>query len=145
MTIADARAHPLLQSNLAIRDLGVVAYAGVPVYGQEGQALGSLCAIDAKPRTWSEDDIATLQDLSTLAEAGTAQSELARQKPGRPADYDRYVEAAGAAIGGAARILRRNYAVLKPAERDTLLDIIEEYGRHLVQLNRMIQVAGALH
>jgi GAF domain-containing protein len=36
----------------AVIDLGVVAYAGFPIVGSEGHVLGSLCAIDDKPRSW---------------------------------------------------------------------------------------------
>jgi PAS domain S-box-containing protein len=49
---------------LAIRDLDVIAYAGIPLITSAGHALGSLCAIDSEPRRWTEDEIATLRDLA---------------------------------------------------------------------------------
>jgi GAF domain-containing protein len=52
LVVADARADPLLCSRLAVVDLEVVAYAGLPIVGSEGHVLGSLCAIDDKPRSW---------------------------------------------------------------------------------------------
>ena len=64
LVIEDARTHPLVRDNLAIRDLGVVAYAGVPLITASGVALGTLCVIDHKPRAWTSDQIATLQDLA---------------------------------------------------------------------------------
>ena len=64
LVVEDARNHPLVDDNLAIRDLGVVAYAGVPVRSPDGHVLGSLCAIDAEPRPWSSDDLAALADLA---------------------------------------------------------------------------------
>lgn len=63
LLIEDARVHPLVRENLAIRDLNVIAYAGVPLKTSDGQILGSLCAIDSQPRRWSDDDVAILQDL----------------------------------------------------------------------------------
>ena len=63
--IEDARADPLVRANLAIRDLDVVAYAGIPLE-LDGQVLGSFCVIDSKPRAWSADD---LEILRTLAES----------------------------------------------------------------------------
>ena len=43
LVIADARTHPLVRRNLAVVDLGVVAYAGMPLTDGGGLVLGSLC------------------------------------------------------------------------------------------------------
>jgi hypothetical protein len=64
LIIEDARAHPLVRDNPAINDLGVVAYAGVPLVAAGGHALGTLCVIDHRPRAWTHDQIATLVDLA---------------------------------------------------------------------------------
>ncbi|HEX8393265.1 MAG TPA: PAS domain S-box protein [Longimicrobium sp.] len=65
LVIPDARADARVRDNLAIRDLGVAAYAGVPlVLG--GHAIGSLCAIDGAPREWTEEDLALLHDLGAV-------------------------------------------------------------------------------
>ncbi len=63
LIVVDAREHPLLRDNLAIRDLQVIAYLGVPLQTSEGHTLGSLCTIDAKPRVWTEDEVNILKDL----------------------------------------------------------------------------------
>jgi signal transduction histidine kinase len=65
LVIEDARLHPVLRENLAIDQLGVVAYAGVPLITSEGEAIGTFCTIDTQPRVWTEDDLALLQDLAT--------------------------------------------------------------------------------
>jgi GAF domain-containing protein len=49
LVVEDARVHPLVCDNPAVPDLGVVAYAGVPLITAGGQALGSFCAIDTGP------------------------------------------------------------------------------------------------
>lgn len=64
LAIEDARVHPLVKNNDAVRDLGVIAYLGVPLLSADGQVLGALCAIDGQPRRWSADDIDTLQALA---------------------------------------------------------------------------------
>ena len=64
LIIEDARNDPLVCENLAIPDLGVAAYLGVPLATPEGHVLGSLCAIDTEPRAWSDDDLLTLQDIA---------------------------------------------------------------------------------
>lgn len=66
LVVPDAREHPVLRDSLAIPDLGVVAYAGVPLITDEGHALGSLCAIDTRPRFWTSEQIALLTDLARL-------------------------------------------------------------------------------
>ena len=60
LAIDDARVHPLVRENLAIRDLDVIGYAGVPLTTAAGHTLGALCVIDHRPRTWTADDLATL-------------------------------------------------------------------------------------
>ncbi|WP_433391027.1 SpoIIE family protein phosphatase [Micromonospora sp. KLBMP9576] len=64
MVLTDARLRPAVQRNLAVPDLGVVAYAGMPLTDLEGRVLGSLCAIDNKPRDWSAEQLRTLADLA---------------------------------------------------------------------------------
>jgi serine phosphatase RsbU (regulator of sigma subunit)/PAS domain-containing protein len=38
-------------------------YLGVPLFGQDGHVIGSLCVFDPEPRDWTADDIATLEVL----------------------------------------------------------------------------------
>ena len=70
--VSDARQHPQVKDNLAIRDLNVIAYAGVPLATEDGDVLGSFCAIDSKPRTWSRSDLETLNQF-----AGSAMEHIA--------------------------------------------------------------------
>jgi len=64
LILEDARRHPLLRHNPVIRELGWVAYAGVPLVTRQGHTLGALCVVDRTPRLWSERDIILLQDLA---------------------------------------------------------------------------------
>jgi signal transduction histidine kinase len=67
LTIEDAREHPLVRDNLAIRDLDVIAYAGFPLKTSDGAVLGTFCAIDSKPRKWSEDDVVFVKEMAAMA------------------------------------------------------------------------------
>ena len=43
------------------------AYAGVPLRTRNGQAIGTLCAIDSQPRCFTQEELDTLSDLAALA------------------------------------------------------------------------------
>jgi PAS domain S-box-containing protein len=75
LLIEDARAHAVLRHNGAVRDMGVVAYAGMPIRDGDGMVLGSLCAIDVVPRAWTEREITLLEAL-----AAAVSSEIALQR-----------------------------------------------------------------
>ena len=62
-TLEDARTVPAHAGDPAV-ELGVVAYAGVPLRAFDGEPIGTLCAVDFQPRTWSEDDLAIMADLA---------------------------------------------------------------------------------
>ena len=78
LAIEDARTEPLVADNPAVSELGVIAYLGVPVSAPDGEILGSFCAIAPKPRAWSKDDIALMQDLSGIVESEIALRENAK-------------------------------------------------------------------
>ncbi len=69
LLVEDASIHPLVRENLAFKDLGVVAYAGVPLRTADGETLGALCAIDTAPVAWRPEQVATLEDLAAAAMA----------------------------------------------------------------------------
>ena len=66
LLVQDARGHPLVADNLAVPDLGVLAYLGMPLATPDGHVLGSLCAIDTAPRSWTPGDAAALRDLADV-------------------------------------------------------------------------------
>jgi DNA-binding transcriptional MerR regulator len=77
--VDDARLHPLVRDNPAIDDLGVVAYLGVPISSSDGAVLGTLCAIDSRPRAWTPDDVELLTDLAAAAMAELERRALVRE------------------------------------------------------------------
>lgn len=64
LLVDDAREHSLLRDNPAIRDMGVIAYAGVPLIDPDGHVLGTLCVIDSRPRHWTTHQVQLLSDLA---------------------------------------------------------------------------------
>jgi signal transduction histidine kinase len=64
LVVSDAREHPLLRDNGAIKDLNAIAYLGIPLTTREGHTLGSFCVIDDHPRDWTEEEIDLMRDLA---------------------------------------------------------------------------------
>lgn len=60
----DAREHPLLQGNPAIRDFDAIGYLGFPLMDRDGHVLGTFCVISQEPRDWTEEDIDVVRDLA---------------------------------------------------------------------------------
>jgi diguanylate cyclase (GGDEF)-like protein/PAS domain S-box-containing protein len=65
-------AHPLVTQAPHAR-----AYIGVPLLTRNGQAIGTLCAMDTRPRDFSEADIAVWKDFASLVEELIHARELA--------------------------------------------------------------------
>jgi GAF domain-containing protein len=97
LNVPDARKHPVLKFNAAIKDLNVIAYLGMPLIDDAGHALGTLCVIDSKPRNWTADDEAVLMDLAELVISQIALSRRAGDLPTPPPSY------LGAARGSSER------------------------------------------
>jgi GAF domain-containing protein len=64
LVVEDARANPLVRMNPAVEEMGIVAYAGIPLVTSDGHVVGSFCVIDTRPRGWTYDDIEMLQELA---------------------------------------------------------------------------------
>jgi len=134
LVVEDARTDPRLCDNLAIRDLRVVAYAGVPLKTADGHVLGTLCAIDTEPRRWTNEQLARLDDLAALAQ-GMVELRVLRATGGRGGDRTVAVtrgrargdapglniEAFSRRTGVAPDTLRkweRRYGILRPARTE---------------------------
>lgn len=64
LLVSDARKHPLVQRNLAIEDLDVIAYIGTPLVDSRDNTLGSMCVIEHEPRQWRSHDVELLHDIA---------------------------------------------------------------------------------
>ncbi|MGB3542142.1 ATP-binding protein [Rubrivirga sp.] len=121
LVIEDARQHPVLQTNHAIADLDVVAYLGVPIHAPTGEALGSLCAIDSRPRSWTASDRESIEALVASVEAEIAlQAELEDRQA---------AEAVAVAEAEAlASVLTVNSALAAELDPDRLTQAVVEAG-----------------
>lgn len=69
LVVPDARVDERLRAHPAVVELGVVAYAGMPLTDDDGLVLGCLCAIDHEPRTWDHGELSDLEDLAAACSA----------------------------------------------------------------------------
>jgi PAS domain S-box-containing protein len=67
LIVPDARGDPLLGTNRVVTELGAVAYAGAPLITSGGDCLGTFCVADARPRPWTDEQVAMLRDLAATA------------------------------------------------------------------------------
>jgi len=84
LLVSDAREHPVLRDNLAIRDIGVIAYAGIPLIDEGGHALGTLCVIDSQPRHWTSHQIELLSDIAASVVTEISLARTAANTAGTP-------------------------------------------------------------
>lgn len=82
LIVEDARKEPLLEGNLAITDLDVIGYLGMPISTSDGHNIGSFCVIDSQPRQWTAEQIEIVQELaiSVMAEIELREQILAREE-----------------------------------------------------------------
>lgn len=62
--VEDAEKDPRTAGHPAIGPWGVGAWAGFPIVTADGQPIGSMCVIDAKPRVWKSSELETLAILA---------------------------------------------------------------------------------
>ncbi|MBV9817195.1 MAG: bifunctional diguanylate cyclase/phosphodiesterase [Solirubrobacterales bacterium] len=78
--VSDAHHDPRVADHLAVRDLGVIAYAGMPLVLRDGSAVGALCAIDKRRREWTAAELVLLKDIShAVAEILDLRAAVARE------------------------------------------------------------------
>jgi signal transduction histidine kinase len=77
LIVEDARKDDRVRDNLAVSQIGVIAYLGVPIRDAQQRTYGAFCAIDSQPRSWSQSDV---EILHALAAQVTVEVELRRRQ-----------------------------------------------------------------
>ncbi|HTN22786.1 MAG TPA: diguanylate cyclase [Solirubrobacteraceae bacterium] len=67
LVVADARTDAVLYDSSAIGELGIVAYAAVPLTTASGRAIGALSVADRRARVWTEEQLELLHELARIA------------------------------------------------------------------------------
>lgn len=67
LAVDDTRADPLLRDGPTVSELGIVAYAGVPLRTPAGHAIGTVFVADGRSRAWPPADLELLHELAQIA------------------------------------------------------------------------------
>ena len=124
--VNDAHVHPLVRHNPAVRELGVAAYAGIPLHDARDQAIGSFCVVDSKPRSWSDAQIDVLRELAEVARAEITTLHAPAHSGAQLAR----------GVAASLRILAHCSTALSPADRDAFVRLAED------QTNRLAGESG---
>lgn len=116
LVVTDARADDRTRTDPAITALGVIAYAAMPLTDGDGLVLGSLCAIDHKPRAWTAQELADLEDLAAACSAELRQRILSAQRRSEQKVLETAWAAAEQARRDAERLEQQAQAGLDHAE-----------------------------
>ena len=81
--VENATESQLVRESRAVAHIGLVAYIGKPLLTTDGHVLGALCAVDHRPRVWTETEESALADLAALAANEVALRELAAKLEAR--------------------------------------------------------------
>jgi|TARA_R110002073_G_scaffold84612_7_gene201840 diguanylate cyclase (GGDEF)-like protein len=73
-TLSDER---FADNPLVLSDPHIRFYAGCPLRAPNGHALGTLCIIDQKPRSFDREDMSALADLASMIEREVAAVQMA--------------------------------------------------------------------
>ena len=103
-------------------------YAGIPLVVLD-QTLGAMCAIDSRPRDWSDEEIALLTSLAKMCSA-----EMFFHLPHEDAEDGEAMRAAATGLAGVVELLAARTTVVNPDEVDILVKILRAFGRRLEEL-----------
>lgn len=128
LVVEDATKDPRFRDNpLVTGEPFIRFYAGIPILGRENAALGSLCLIDRRPRSLSDDDLFNLSDIACLVE-----DELALHERRRAAlDAEKKYRSLHQTVRASLDHLRTNLVQVMPHELRTPLNGIMGFSQLL--------------
>lgn len=133
MEVPDARIDKRFYDNPLVRgEPHVVFYAGMPLILPSGDALGTLCVIDHKPRTLS---VPQRRALKTLASAAVSEIELRRRISHLETEISRRHEVEASML----HLATRDPLTALP-NRATLNDRLDQYVRLAMRHERPLAV-----
>ena len=134
LVVEDARRDSLLSANRATIDMGICAYAGVPLRADADETIGSFCAVDVKPRRWDVRELRALHDAADVAQGLTALRQAARLPPVTFDQFRAMAGVAGRAVEAAMRLHEAGKTRVETEDQQALLALASDLGRHLARV-----------
>ena len=98
LVVPDTLSDPRMANLPPVTSGGIRAYLGVPLVGDDGLSVGSLCAFDEVSRAWSEADVHVLELLAASVVSELELVALSDEFEASRARWELAIEAAG--VGG---------------------------------------------
>ena len=140
LIVVDARKHPEFAHYPGASDLGVIAYAGIPLVTSEGHVLGTFCVVDGQPHDWTEEEIGILRVLATCAMSEIELRRLVDELRGMTANLQSLVEARTSALRASEErqrvLLDVNNAIVTCLDRDSLFSATTTALRRVIPFDR---------
>jgi formate hydrogenlyase transcriptional activator len=138
--VPDARQNPLVKDNPAISELGVIAYAGIPLTTAEGLTLGTLCVVDSRPREWTEEEIEILRSLAASVMTEIGMRRLAAELRDLNTGLQELVEARASQLSRVEKrwrvLLEVNNAIVTCLDREALFEATAGALRGVIPFDR---------
>ncbi|HLN92560.1 MAG TPA: sigma 54-interacting transcriptional regulator, partial [Thermoanaerobaculia bacterium] len=144
LIVADARRDPLFAQSADGSDVGVIAYAGVPLITSDGYALGTFCIVDQEPHDWTDEEIGILRVLATSTMSEIELRRLVRELRAMTTDLQGVVEARTSELRAAEErqrvLLEVNNAIVTCLDRESLFNATTTALKSVIPFDR-----AALH
>ena len=135
LVVEDARRDLLLSTNPATVEMGIVAYAGVPLRAERHETIGSFCAVDLKPHRWDSRELRALHDAANVAQGLTVLRQAERLPPLTFDEFCVMAGVAGRAIEAAMRLHEAARTRVDPGQLHALTALASDLGRQLARVS----------
>ncbi|HKW00528.1 MAG TPA: GAF domain-containing protein [Vicinamibacterales bacterium] len=136
LVVPDVQRHRLLGQNRATVELGVGAYAGVPLRSDGVEPIGSFCVIDMKPHAWDERELRALRDAARVVDGLCALRQTAHAPPLTIEDWQALSGVVGHAMQSAAKLHLAGRPKMDADEEHRWLSLTADLGRQLSECAR---------
>ena len=126
--VPDARQDSRVAHDSTFIDLGLIAYAGVPLITSEGHAIGTFSVVDVLPHDWTEEELGVLHVLAACTMTEIEQRRLVDELGTLNANLQEIVDSRTAALKASEDrqrvLLDVNNAIVTSRDRDSLFTSI---------------------
>jgi hypothetical protein len=133
LVVEDARRDVLLSASPATIEMGIVAYAGVPIRVEPNETIGSFCAVDMRPRRWDVRELRALDDAAALVQGLTALRQAEWLPPLTFGEFLGLAGTTGRSVEAAMRLHEAGKSRVEATEQQSLLAIASGLGRDLTR------------